>query len=306
MKNIFSTTLFTLAKKDKRIILLNGDLGYGVLENFIDKLPGQYFNCGVAEQNMTGIAAGLAIEGKIPVIYSAIPFVTMRNFEQIRNDICYQHLNVKIVGVGAGFYYGPYGHTHHAVEDIGILRVLPEMTILAPGDITETRLATRALIEHIGPCYIRLGRADQVSVYDKDPIFQIGKGITVKNGKDITIFATSTMVHDGVRVSHALEDQRVSTRLVSMHTIKPLDVRLIRKCIHETKAIFTLEEHSVIGGLGSAVAEVIAEYGKPVVFKRIGIPDRFTNVIGLEEYMKRANGLTVRQITRTIQSVLKK
>lgn len=281
-------------------MVLNGDLGYAVLENFIEKLSGQYFNCGVAEQNMTGVAAGLAIEGMIPVIYSAIPFVTMRNFEQIRNDICYQHLNVKIVGVGAGFYYGPYGHTHHAVEDISILRVLPEITIIAPGDITETRLATLTLIKHKGPCYLRLGRADKLSVYNKDPNFQIGKGIIVKSGKDVTIFASSTMLYNGAKVSESLEDRHISTRLVSMPTIKPLDEELIRRCVRETKAIFTLEEHSIIGGLGSAVAEVIAEYGQPVVFKRIGVPDRFTQVIGRQEFMRHANGLEVRQIVRMI------
>ena len=260
MRIAFINTLSEIARQDKRVILLTGDLGFSVFEKYIEELPRQFLNMGVAEQNMTGVAAGLAMEGKIPIIYSIVPFATMRNFEQIRNDICYQNLNVKIVGVGAGFSYGPYGHTHHGLEDIGILRTLPNLVILAPGDPLEVKLATQAMLKHKGPVYLRLGKAGEPNVHEKLLQFKIGKGIIIIKGNDITLVATSTMLYRGCEVVKELEKKGIKTRLVSMHTIKPVDTELIHDSAQKTKAIFTLEEHSLIGGLGSAVAEVLAEY----------------------------------------------
>ncbi len=306
MRIAFVNTLIEMAKKDNRIMLLTGDLGFSVFEHYIEKLPKQFLNMGVAEQNMAGVAAGLAMEGRIPLIYSIVPFVTMRNFEQIRNDICYQNLNVKIVGVGAGFSYGPYGHTHHGLEDIGILRTLPNMIILAPGDPIEVRLATQAMLKHPGPAYLRLGKAGEPNVHKTTPRFTIGKGIVVREGGDLSLLATSTLLFRAMEVVEELGKRGITTRLVSMPTIKPIDVDLIIDCVQKTKAIFTLEEHSIIGGLGSAVAEVLAEYGKPMVFKRLGVRDRFTKVMGSQEYMRRANHLAVDQIIDTIQKTLKK
>lgn len=305
-----------MAKKDRRIMLLTGDLGFSVFEPFIEALPKQYINCGVAEQNMTGVAAGLAMEGYIPIIYSIVPFVTARNLEQIRNDICYQHLNVKVVGVGAGFSYGPYGHTHHGVEDIGILRTLPGLTIFAPGDPLEAVWATRTMMSHKGPVYLRLGKTGEPVVYTKKPAFRLGKGVVVQEGKDVTIITASTMLTRAMEVAQRipgilgrkLEDsgnQKRSVRVVSMPTIKPIDKNIIYDSMKKTKAIVTLEEHSVIGGLGSAVAEIIAESGKSIPFMRIGVPDRFTKDIGLQEYMRKANGLSVEQIVKTIHKLLK-
>lgn len=304
MRIAFVNTLTEIAKKDNRIILLTGDLGFSVFEKYIEELPKQFLNMGVAEQNMAGVAAGLAMEGKIPLMYSIVPFTTMRNFEQIRNDICYQNLNVKIVGVGAGFSYGPYAHTHHGLEDIGILRTLPNLVILAPGDPIEVRLATLAMMEHRGPAYLRLGKAGEPNVHQTTPHFTIGKGIVVKEGDDISLLATSTLLYRASEVVEELAKKKVNVRLVSMPTIKPLDEKLIKDCARETKAIFTLEEHSIIGGLGSAVAEVLAEDGNKVTFRRLGVPDRFTKVMGTQEYMRRANGLSVEQIVEAIESVL--
>lgn len=300
MRIAFVKTFTDIAKRDKNVMLLTGDIGYSVFEKFQEMYPRQYINAGVAEQNMTGVAAGLAAEGKKPWIYSIVPFVTMRNFEQIRNDICYQNLNVKIVGIGAGFSYGPYGHTHHGLEDIGIVRTLPNIVILCPGDPFEVISATKAAAKYHGPVYMRLGKAGEPSVYKKEPDFQIGKGIVVQKGTDMTIIATSTLLYRGLEVVRALKGNGISAGLISMHTLKPFDESLVRRCARETKAIFTLEEHSIIGGLGSAVAEVIAEYGQPVVFKRIGVPDRFTKVIGRQEFMRHANSLEVNQIVRAI------
>jgi len=304
MRITFVKAVTEFAKKNPNVILLTGDLGFSVFEDFIQTCPNQFINAGIAEQNMTGMAAGLASEGKIPVIYSIIPFVTMRNFEQIRNDICYQNLNVKIVGVGAGFSYGPYGHTHHALEDIGILRTLANMAIFCPGDPVEVQATTEAMLQSKGPTYLRLGKAGEPVIHSGNIHFQIGKGIVIEKGTDLTIVATSTMVYRALEVTKQLQSKNISVRLVSMPTIKPLDEELIRQCVQETKKIFSLEEHSVIGGLGSAVSEVIAEYGKPVVFKRIGVPDRFTKVIGRQEHMRRANNLECDQIVDTILTSL--
>lgn len=300
MRIAFVKTLYEIAKNNDQIMLLTGDLGFSVFEKYIEDLPKQYLNMGVSEQNMTGVAAGMAIEGKIPLIYSIIPFTTMRNFEQIRNDICYQNLNVKIIGVGAGFSYGPYGHTHHAIEDIGILRTLANLVILCPGDPIETSLATKAMLKHIGPVYLRLGTAGEPNVHKTIPKLEIGKGLIVSDGKDVTIIGTSTLLYRAWEVTNKLKDKAISVRLISMPTIKPFDNRIVVESARKTRAIFTLEEHSIIGGLGSAVAETIAEHKLQVIFKRIGVSDRFTKVIGSQEYMRKANGLSVEQIVETI------
>mgnify|MGYP001578487234 FL=1 len=304
MRVAFVNTLFEMAKKDKRIMLLTGDLGFSVFEKYIKELPKQYLNMGVAEQNMTGVAAGMAMEGEIPVIYSIVPFATMRNFEQIRNDICYQNLNVKIVGVGAGFSYGPYAHTHHGLEDIGILRTLANLIILCPGDPIEVALATKAMLNHVGPVYLRLGKAGEPNIHKSIPSFKIGKGILIEDGKDLTIIATSTFLQRAWEVASSLKEKGLSVKLISMHTIKPLDAQITLESARKTPAIFTMEEHSIIGGLGSAVAEVLAENKIGIIFKRVGVPDRFSKVIGNQEYMRQENGLSIDQIVEQISSSL--
>lgn len=298
MRTTFANTLLKLAKKDTRIMLLTGDLGYSVFEPWQSEIPGQFLNMGVAEQNMTGVAAGMAIEGLLPVIYSIVPFVTMRNFEQIRNDICYQNSNVKIVGVGAGFSYGAYGHTHHGLEDVGILRTIPNLMIIAPGDPVETELAVKLMMKYKGPVYLRLGKTGEQVLHKTKPAFAIGKGIVMKEGKNVTVIATSTMLETAMKIP--------DVRVISMPFIKPIDQKIILESARKTRIIVTLEEHSIIGGLGSAVSEVLAESGVTVVFKRIGVPDRFTTTMGLQEHMRKANGLDVDSISRVIQGLLKK
>jgi transketolase len=305
MRIAFVKTLFEQAKKNKNIILLTADLGFSVFEKFMTEIPKQYLNVGISEQNMAGMAAGMAMEGKSPLIYSIVPFAVMRNFEQVRNDICYQNQNVKIVGVGAGFSYGNYGHTHHGLEDIGILRTLPNMTILAPGDPVEVALATEAMLAHRGPVYLRLGKAGEPTLHKKIPRFKIGEGIILEEGRDITIISNSTMLYRAHEVTQELKKRKIGVRLISMPTIKPLDETIILESAKKTKAIFTIEEHSIIGGLGSAVAEVIAENAIDISFKRIGVPDRFTKVMGLQEYMRDANELSVEKITKTIRTTLR-
>lgn len=305
MRTTFCNTLFNLAQNNKDIMLLTADLGFSVFEQFITDLPKQYLNVGISEQNMAGMAAGMAMEGKSPVIYSIVPFATMRNFEQIRNDICYQNQNVKIVGVGAGFSYGPYGHTHHGLEDIGIMRTLANMVILTPGDPVEVKLATEAMIKHKGPVYMRLGKAGEPIIHKVIPKFEIGKGILLGKGKDVTLIGTSTLLQRTIEVAQKLKEKGISVRLISMPTIKPIDEKIILESVKITKAIFTVEEHSIIGGLGSSVAEVLSENSSGVIFKRIGVSDAFTKGIGLQEYMREKNGLGVAQIVNNILEIIK-
>ena len=304
MRIAFVNTFIEQAKKNKDIMLLTADLGFSVFEKLMKEHPKQYLNVGIAEQHMAGMAAGMAMEGKMPFIYSIVPFAVMRNFEQIRNDICYQNQNVKIVGVGAGFSYGPYGHTHHGLEDIGILRTLPNMTILAPGDPVEVKLATEAMIQHVGPVYLRLGKAGEPILHKKAPKFEIGKGILIKDGKDITIISNSTLLYRAHEVVETLTTKGLSIRFVSMPTVKPLDTQIIKESAKKTKGIFVIEEHSLIGGLGSAVAEFCAESSLNILFKRIAVPDRFTKVMGLQEFMRDANELTLEKIDKTITLML--
>lgn len=299
MRITFVKTLHKIAAKNPNVVLITGDLGFSVFEDYIKELPKQFLNAGVAEQNMTGVAAGMAMEGKIPVIYSIVPFVTMRNFEQIRNDICYQNLNVKIVGVGSGYSYGIYGHTHYGLEDMGILRTIPGITIIAPGDPVETELATIASLKIHGPVYIRLGKAGEPAVHKTRPKFEIGKGIVIQEGKDIALLACGTMLPIAMEVADILKD-KYSTKVISIHTVKPIDSVLVKSLSKKMKGIFTMEEHAMIGGLGSAVAELLAENVSKAIFKRFGTPDRFSKVSGQQKYMREQNDLSAEFIAGVI------
>lgn len=292
MRTAFIETLCELAAHDERIWLVTGDLGFSVLERFIEAFPGRYVNVGVAEQNMTGIAAGLAREGIIPFTYSIANFPTLRCLEQIRNDVCYHGGNVKVVAVGGGFAYGPQGYTHHGVEDLGVLRSLPGMTVVAPGDPVETRLATKAIAAFDCPCYLRLGKAREPVVHASEPDFALGKAILVRPGRDATLISTGGMLDETVRVASRLADEGIDAGVLSMHTIKPLDADAVILAASAAPVLVTVEEHSVTNGLGSAVAEVLAEsehLGR-VRFKRFGVPDRIYHRIGSQEYMRAMAG----------------
>src|ERR1700758_2544904 len=265
MRTAFFRALMQAAEHDERIHLVVGDLGFGVVEPFSEKFPKRYLNAGVAEQNMTGIAAGMALSGKIVFTYSIANFPTLRCLEQVRNDVCYHKANVKIVAVGGGFAYGALGMTHHAVEDLAILRALPEMTVVAPGDPVETGAAVHAIAARPGPCYLRLGRAGEPVVHPAPIKFEIGKAIRLREGHDVTIISTGGMLATVMEVANALMVRGLETRVLSMHTLKPLDIESILTAIRETRALLTLEEHSIVGGLGSAVAEVLSESGEMAI-----------------------------------------
>lgn len=305
MRTAFIETLFELAQQDERITLIVGDLGFGVVTRFMRELPKQFVNAGVAEQNMTGLAVGMALSGKIVFTYSIANFPIFRCLEQIRNDVCYHNVNVKIVSIGGGLAYGSLGMTHHATEDLAVMRALPNMIVVAPGDPVETRLATRALVEQEGPAYLRLGRAGEPIVYTTEPNFRLGKAINLRHGNDITLISTGGLLDATVKAADHLLEQGIQARVLSMHTVKPLDIGAVETAAEETSAIFTIEEHSVIGGLGSAVAEILLEGGRrPRYFKRIGLNGNFSSIVGDQEYLLRQHGLDAAGIASTIRSVL--
>ena len=306
MRTAFINELFALAKQDPRIVLIVGDLGFGVVTPFMEHLPAQFLNAGVAEQNMTGMAAGMALSGKIALTYSIANFPTLRCLEQVRNDVCYHNANVKVVSVGGGFTYGAMGATHHAVEDLAVMRALPGLLVVAPGDPIEARAATRAIIEYTGPCYVRLGKAGEPIVHPSTINFELGKAIHIREGRDATLISIGGILQNTVRAAERLAKEGIETRVLSMHTLKPLDVEAVLAAARETEAIFTIEEHSILGGLGTAVAEVLAEVeGIKAPLKRIGVPPAFSPHIGSQEYMLQSHGLTDEAITLTVAQTLR-
>ena len=271
----------------------------------METLPKQFLNAGVAEANMTSVAAGMALSGKIVFTYSIANFPTLRCLEQIRNDVCYHRANVKIVSVGGGFAYGSMGATHHAIEDLAVMRALPNLTVVAPGDPVEARAATRAVVAHQGPCYLRLGKAGEPIVHDGPIAFELGKAIRLRDGRHATLITTGGMLKTATLAADRLEAAGISVRVVSMHTLKPLDEQEVLAAARETGACFTIEEHSVIGGLGSAVAEVLSEADCPKVpFKRLGMPSAFSPHIGSQGYLLKQHGLNDEGVARTVQATL--
>tara|TARA_B100001105_G_scaffold50267_1_gene37856 strand:+ start:585 stop:1499 length:915 start_codon:yes stop_codon:yes gene_type:complete len=287
LRTAFIDTLRELARIDDRIFLLTADMGYSVFETFRDEFPDRFLNTGIAEQNTIGVAAGLASRGKIVFVYSIIPFVTMRCFEQVRLDLAYNFMNVKLVGVGAGLTYGPLGSSHHALEDIAIMRSLPDMTVLCPGDPIETRELIKRSFEYEGPVYIRLGKNGEPKIHPDETRIEIGKSITVLEGNDLALITTSNMLETGKKWVEEWKQDGVNVSLISMPSLKPFDSSTVKNLIDKEIPIITLEEHSVIGGLGSIISQVIATTGKPVKFQQIGINDKFSHVVGGHEFQRK-------------------
>lgn len=289
MRKAFFNELERMMAEDTRVTLVTGDMGFGVVEPIRDNHPKQYVNAGIAEQHMTGLAAGLALSGRVVFTYSIGNFPTLRCLEQIRNDICYHNANVKVVSVGAGLSYGALGTTHHAAEDIAILRSLPNMTVIAPGDPVEAEHAARAAARTDGPFYLRIGRAGEPRLHAPDVSFRVGKAIRMGDGEEVVLMATGSMLETALKARDALIAQGVAAGVLSMHTVKPLDESAILRAATRASVVATLEEHSVLGGLGGAVSEVIAEAGleRPPAFKRIGLPSAFAKTIGSQEFLRR-------------------
>lgn len=306
MRNTFVKTLVKLAEKDSRIFVITPDLGFSVLEEFEEKFPERFLNVGIAEANAVSIAAGLALSGKIVYVYSIIPFVTMRPFEQIRVDVAYMNTNVRLVGVGAGVTYGPAGATHHSIEDIAIMRALPNMTVFSPCDPYEVEKITEESINHQGPIYFRLAKKGEPIISNTESEIQIGKANYIKKNIDnkIAILFTSNASDIALDVENKLSEQGYFSDLVSMHTIKPFDYIALAEILKTKKHIFTIEEHSIIGGLGSVVSEYIAESNDNPIFKRFALPDEYSHYVGSQSYIRNKFGFNAHTITEKILEIL--
>ncbi len=302
----FGEALCELAKTNKDIVVLDADLSAATKTSiFAKEYPERFFDCGIAEQNMIGVAAGLAASGKIPVAASFAMFATGRAFEQIRNSVAYPNLNVKIAGSHAGISTGEDGATHQCLEDIGIMRTIPNMVVLNPADHYEMIEATKAAINYDGPVYIRLGRLAVDSFNDpKTYKFELGKGITMNDGDDITVIATGLCVNEARKAVESLKEEGINARLINIHTIKPIDREIIIKAAKETGKIITVEEHNVIGGLGDAVCEVTSSEC-PVKVRRVGVYDRF-GYSGPAKELLDIFGMTESNIKKVIKEELGK
>ena len=307
MRDTFVRTLVELAKNNKNIELVTGDLGFGVLKPFWEQCPNQFTNAGIAEQNMTGLAAGMAISGKIVFTYSIGNFPTLRCLEQIRNDCAYHNANVKIVCIGGGFSYGSLGMSHQATEDIAIMRALPNVAVFAPADLVEAEEVTKAIVNYPGTCYLRLGRGGEKRIHDKINNFQIGKAIKIKDGKDFAIFSTGAIFDEVMDAYNFLIEKGFSPIVCTFPTVKPIDKDVIVECAKSCKHIFTVEEHNVIGGFGSAVSEVISTIdGNKCGLHMIGLNDEYSTQVGSQKYLRKEYLLDGESIYKTIIEAIKK
>jgi len=306
MRNAFADELTKLSTEDARVVMLSGDIGNRLFDKFKDKHPSRFFNCGVAEANMMGVAAGLAMNGLRPVAYTITPFVTTRCLEQIRTDVCYHEAPVTIVAVGAGLAYSGLGPTHHACEDISFLRSIPNMVVICPGDAFEVRGALRAALQQDRPVYIRMGKKGEPVVH-KGPIadFAIGKAITISEGSDVCLLSTGNMLPEATLAAHRLNENGISAEVVSFHTVKPLDEARLKASFARFRLVATLEEHSLIGGFGAAVSEwLVDSETHHQKFLRFGTPDSFFKKSGEQEYAREVLGLTGHQIAEKILHAL--
>jgi transketolase len=306
MRNAFADELTRLGNADARVVMLSGDIGNRLFDKFKNAHPSRFFNCGVAEQNMMGVAAGMAMSGLRPVAYTITPFITSRCLEQIRTDACYHELPVTIVAVGAGLSYAGLGPTHHACEDVAFLRAIPNMAVVCPGDAWEVRGALRAAFKQDRPVYIRMGKKGEPVIHKEvPPDFAIGKAITVEDGEDVCLLSSGNMLPEAIEAAHRLKESRISARVVSFHTVKPLDEACLAEAFGGFRLVATIEEHTLLGGFGSAVAEwVIDNAVKPTAFLRFGTPDLFYKKSGEQEYAREQLGLTGHQIAARVLKAL--
>jgi transketolase len=303
-REAYGEAILELGQKNPKIYVVDCDIGKSCKTvPFSQQLPQQHVNVGIAEQNACDVAAGLATCGKIPFVTTYAVFGSMRMLEQIRQEVCYTHLNVKIACSHGGFTPANDGASHQGIEDYGIFRTIPNMTILAPGDYESTYACVKAAAEFDGPVYLRFTRDSVPSLYQSDCKIEIGKANILNEGSDVTIITAGDILSKSVEACNELEKQGISTRLIDMFTIKPLDVAAVERAIKETKAIITVEDHNIINGLGSAVGEVIAESENSCRFKRIGIQDQFGESAPYERLLIK-NGITVDNIVSTAKKMI--
>lgn len=308
MRNAFAAEVTELAAADPRVVLLSGDIGNRLFDNFKARCPGRFYNCGVAEANMIGLGAGLAMCGLRPIAYTITPFVTTRCLEQIRVDVCYHHVPVIIVGTGSGLSYASLGATHHSCEDIAFLRALPHMTVICPADPVEVKLALRAALAQNEPVYIRIGKKGEPIVHKGPVDFVIGKGIVLRPGKDVCLLSTGNTIAVALKAAEMLAAKGVSAQVVSLHTVKPLDDALLADAFARFQVVATIEEHSLLGGLGSSIAEwVVDRPPQKARLVRVGTGDYFIHEAGNQEYARRFYGLTTETVAeKTLQAMTRR
>lgn len=307
MRNAIINTLYELANVDDDIFLVTGDLGYRVLSDFELSFPNRFINVGISEQNMTSVAAGMALEGKKVFTYSIANFPTLRCLEQIRNDCAYHQANVKIIAVGAGFGYGALGMSHHATEDLAIMRALPEVIVFSPGDLTEAEEVLKLAYLHSGTCYLRIGKGGEARIHPVGTPISIGKAIKIKNGNRIAIFSTGSILEEVISAAELLEASGINPYIFSFPTVKPIDKFLIYELASEVDLVVTIEEHNILGGFGSAVAEVLADINcnNRARLLRIGLSDLYSSEIGSQDYLRGFYGLSAKQIFERIKNSVK-
>ena len=307
MRDHFILRLSELAAQDPRVILVTGDLGFGVFDHYRKEYPQQFINAGVSEQNMTLLATGMAMEGRIVFTYSIGNFPTLRCLEMIRNDAAYHDANVKVVSIGGGFSYGALGISHHATEDLAIMRSLPGLTVVAPGGLWETMEATTTLARTPGTCFLRLDKDNGDDAPGPHEQFQLGRARILQEGEDCTIIVAGGILREVQLAAKSLGMRGIKVRILNMHTIKPLDGEAVLSAARETGGIITVEEHTLHGGLGSAVAEVLADNGvRPNRFLRIGLEAGFSSIVGSQDYLRKAYGLDAGAIVTRIEKLLRK
>ena len=303
MRDTFVRTLIELAKQNRNIELVTGDLGFGVLKPFWEQCPNQFTNAGIAEQNMTSMAAGMALSGKTVFTYSIGNFSTLRCLEQIRNDCAYHNANVKIICIGGGFTYGSLGMSHQATEDIAIMRSLPNVAVFAPSDALEAEAVCKAVAEYNGTCYVRLGRGGEKHIHEKLNDFQIGKAIKVRDGKDVAFFVAGAIYDEVDKACELLSAKGIAPTVYTFPTIKPLDEETIKACASSCKLIVTCEEHNIVGGFGSTVAEVMAGIDCSAKLLRVGINDEYAEKVGSQNYLRQQYGLDGNTIAERIEKI---
>ena len=304
MRDSFVRSVLELAKNDRNVELITGDLGFGVLRPFWEAVPDQFLDAGIAEQNMTAMAAGMALEGKTVFTYSIGNFPTLRCIEQIRNDCAYHGANVNIVCVGGGFVYGSLGMSHHATEDLSTMRSLPDVAVFAPADKVEASAVAKAVAEYPGTCYIRLGRGGEKVIREDIGEFKVGKAIPVCEGSRAAIFSTGDIAGEVMKAKAILESQGITPTIYTFPTVKPIDADTVRACAASHELIVTCEEHNIVGGFGSAVAEVLAEVQSAARQVRVGIDDTYCGIVGDQNHLRHHYGLTAEQIAGRVAKEL--
>jgi len=304
VRNAFAEEMTNLAAIDKRVVVLSGDIGNKLFDKLKVVDENRFYNCGIAEANMMGVAAGMAMSGLRPFVYTITPFTTTRCFEQIRIDVCYHHAPVVIVGTGSGLSYSDLGPTHHSLEDIAILRTLPGMRVLAPCDSSELRQALHHVLKDNSPTYIRIGKKGEADIHLSLPDFRLGKVLVIRPGIDIALLCAGNMMSETLKTADQLANVGVSAEVVSFHTVKPLDTEYLSQATRRFKMIVTVEEHSRIGGFGSAVAEWRMTHSDHVAQLSFGTDDVFMHEVGTQAYARKKFGLTAENMTATISSAL--